>query len=70
MDAIWHELGGATTATADGLQVNLHLIDVAPGPIFAGLEGLHDRVLGLMKMLGGVFVLRGIAAAYVAALHA
>jgi hypothetical protein len=70
MDAIWHELAGGTTAMAAGLQVDLHFVYVAPGPGFAGLEGFHDGVLGLMEMLGGVCVLRGIAAAYVAALHA
>jgi hypothetical protein len=44
-----------------------YLIDVAPKPVFTRLDGFHDRVLRGAKMLGGVLVLRGIAAAHVAA---
>jgi len=44
-----------------------NLIDVAPSPVFAGLEGFHDGVLGRVKVFGGVFVLRRIAATDVAA---
>src|SRR4029077_236689 len=44
-----------------------HFIDVAPIPVFARLDGLHDGMLRRVKMLGGVFVLRGIAAAHMAA---
>jgi hypothetical protein len=53
-----------------GLDVDFHLIYIAPAPIFAGLERFHDRVLGEMKMLGGVGVLRRIATADVAAFQA
>jgi hypothetical protein len=62
--------GTAPRVDVVGLQVYFHFVYVAPGPIFAGLEGLHDGVLGLLEMLGGVLVLGGIAAAYVTALHA
>ena len=37
-------------------ELQLDLIDVAPAPGLAGLERLHDRMLGAMEMLGGVFV--------------
>jgi hypothetical protein len=44
-----------------------YFIDVAPKPVFTRLDGFHDRVLRGAKMLGGMFVLRGIAAAHMAA---
>jgi hypothetical protein len=44
-----------------------NLVDVAPGPVFTGLEGFYEGVLGGVKVFGGVFVLRRIAAADVAA---
>src|SRR5579872_5634930 len=43
------------------------LVDIAPGPVFTGLEGFYDGVLGRVKVFGGVFVLRRIAATDVAA---
>jgi hypothetical protein len=46
------------------------LVDVAPGPIFAGLERFYDGVLGGMKVFGGVSIFRRIAAADVAAAQA
>ncbi len=39
------------------------LIDVAPAPVFARLEGLDDRVIGRMEVFGRVLVLRGVATA-------
>src|SRR6516225_9938977 len=45
-------------------------VHIAPAPVLAGLERLHHRMLGLMKMLGGVLVLGGVTAAYMAALEA
>jgi hypothetical protein len=47
--------------------VQKHFVNIAPAPIFAGLEGFDDGVLGLVKMFGGVFVLRGIATTDMAA---
>jgi hypothetical protein len=49
------------------LNLDLGLVDVAPAPVFTGLEGLDDGVRRLMKMLGRVFVGRAVAAAYVSA---
>jgi hypothetical protein len=43
------------------------LVDVAPAPIFARLEGLDNRVVGRVEMLCSVFVFRRIAAADVPA---
>src|SRR5580698_3407180 len=45
------------------------LVHVTPDPIFAGLDGLHQRMLGSVKMLGRVLILGGIAAAHVATLQ-
>src|SRR5690242_11745154 len=42
-------------------------VDVAPHPGFTGLLCADDGMLRSVKMLGGVFVLRGVAAADVAA---
>ena len=52
------------------IKLEHHLIDVAPTPGLAGLEGGDDRVLRTMEVLGRVLVLRVVAAAYVPALHA
>jgi hypothetical protein len=43
------------------------LIHVTPAPVFALFKGLDDRVLGGMKMLGGMLVGRRIATADMAA---
>src|SRR5579871_3476036 len=50
------------------LQENL--VHITPSPVFAGLERLHDRVLGVVEMLGGMLVLRTVAAAYMATFQA
>jgi hypothetical protein len=52
------------------IEFEFEFVDVAPAPGFAGFEGFHDGVLGLMEVFGGVFVLGGITAADVAALEA
>ena len=39
-------------------------------PVLDGVQGLDDRMAGLLKVLGCMHVLRGIAAADVAADHA
>ena len=51
------------------LKLNEQLVHVAPAPVFAGLEGLDDGVVGRVEMFRGVLVLRVIAAADVAALQ-
>src|ERR1700693_1047356 len=33
-------------------ELNFHLIDETPAPVFARLDGLHDRVLGGVVVLG------------------
>jgi hypothetical protein len=56
--------------SAKALSLEHDLVEVAPQPVFARLEGLYDGVLGVMKMLAGVFVFGGVAAADVAAFAA
>jgi hypothetical protein len=46
------------------------LIDITPAPILTWLKRLDDGVLGVVKVLGGVFILRRIAATHMAALRA
>jgi hypothetical protein len=53
------------TATLEALEEKL--VDIAPAPLFARLEGFNYRVPGGMKVFGRVLVLGRIAAAYVAA---
>ena len=43
------------------------LVNVAPAPVFTGLEGLDNGMAGCMEMPGSVFVLRGVATANVPA---
>jgi hypothetical protein len=42
-------------------------IYVAPAPVFSWLKRFNDRMPGCVKMSGGMFVLRAIAATDVAA---
>jgi len=51
-------------------EVQLELVDVAPTPRLTRLDGPHDRMLGRVKVLGRVLILRGIAAADVPAFQA
>ena len=44
------------------LEVDHKLVNVAPAPALAGLDGTHDRVFGGVEMLGGVLVFGGVAA--------
>src|SRR5881396_2561542 len=54
---------------ARGLRRRLEsqLIDITPAPVLARLEAAHDRMLGLVKVLGGVTVGGIVAAADVTA---
>ncbi len=45
-----------TRAVCDSIKLDFDLINEAPPPVFAGLERFHDRVLGMLKVFGGVFV--------------
>ena len=66
-----HASGAAKRYTTKDAVLHHHdLVDIAPAPIFTGLEGLDDRVVSGVEVLGGMFVLRGIAAADVPALGA
>jgi hypothetical protein len=51
-------------------EIQLNLVDETPTPIFARLDGPHNRVLDRVKVLRGVLVLRGIAATNISADHA
>jgi hypothetical protein len=51
-------------------EIQLHLINVTPAPILAGLKRLYDGMLRVMKVLGRMLVLRRVAAANVAAFQA
>jgi hypothetical protein len=51
-------------------ELEFNVIDITPAPFFTRLKRLDDRMFGRMEMLGGVFVLRGITTADVAASHA
>ena len=57
-------------ARKDALLLENDFVHVAPDPIFAGLDGLHQGVMRSVKMLGGVLVLGRIATAHVSALQA
>ena len=46
-------------------QLALDLVDVAPGPTLARLDGADDGVLAAMEVLGRVLVLGRVAAAHV-----
>jgi hypothetical protein len=52
-----------------GCFANDHFIDVAPNPLFSGLDGAHDGMVDVAIMFGSVFVLGGIAATDIAAGH-
>ncbi len=43
-------------------KLEYYLVDVTPTPVFIRLEGLDNRVVGRVKMLGGVRILRIVTA--------
>ena len=45
------------------LKIEEELVKVTPAPVLIWLEGLHDRVVGRVEMLGGMRILRLVAAA-------
>jgi len=51
------------TSAATVLFSQIHAIDIAPAPIFAWLEGLHESMAGGVKMFGRMFAGGGVAAA-------
>jgi hypothetical protein len=62
--------GVSKNFTIELCNVQLHLINVAPAPIFARLNRPHNRVLRRMKMFRSVLIFRRIAASHVPANHA
>src|SRR5258706_12649265 len=62
------EQGAAGSASSTRLcELQVHLVDIAPAPAFAGLERSDDWVLGRVEVLRRVLVLRVVAAADMAA---
>src|SRR3712207_6434727 len=51
---------------ASRLDAEHHLVHVAPAPVLPLFGGADDRMPGLVGVLAGVLVLRGVAAAHVA----
>jgi hypothetical protein len=43
-------------------KLEYYLVDVTPTPVFTRLEGLDNGVVGRVKMLGGVLILRIVTA--------
>jgi hypothetical protein len=58
------------TAPLRGDRARNHFVDIAPDPVFSGLDRTDQGMAALVKMLGGVFILRRIAATDVPAYHA
>jgi hypothetical protein len=54
-------------ARKNSRELHRHLVDVAPAPTLAGLEGGHDRVLRRAEVLRRMLVLRAVATADVPA---
>src|SRR5919198_5820275 len=54
-------------ASGPGLDHERHLVDVAPRPVLAGLQGAHDRMVARGGVLARMLVGGGVAAADVAA---
>ena len=60
----WAELASPASRGSIGSESGkrqLDLIDIAPAPILTRLKGLDHWMVGGVKMLCGVLVLRGIA---------
>ena len=43
-------------------KIEKELVDVTPAPVFPGLEGLNNRMIGRVEMLGGMRILRIVTA--------
>ena len=52
------------------LEVEFHLIYIAPAPVLSRFEGPHDRMVRSVKMHRGVLVLRAVTASHMAAFQA
>jgi hypothetical protein len=51
-------------------KIQFNLIDIAPAPVFAGLERPDDRVIGAVEVLPRMLVFGGIATTHVPAFQA
>jgi hypothetical protein len=49
------------------MEIKFDLVEITPPPVLARLEGLHDRMISCLEMLRCMLVLRGVAAADMAA---
>jgi hypothetical protein len=58
-------LSPASAANLD--LTGFDFVDVTPDPVFPGLNGPNQRMFAAVKVLGGVLVLRRIAAIYLSA---
>jgi hypothetical protein len=54
--------GDVYGSTDRSSRLEEQLVDVTPDPVFTRLEGLNDRVVGGVKMLSGVRILRIVTA--------
>ncbi len=48
--------GAVQVARGRSGEVEHYFIDVAPAPVFAAFDGLHDGVFGGVEVFGGVLV--------------
>jgi hypothetical protein len=63
----WVICGVRAVTVTSALSSYKHFIHVTPAPVLARLKGLHHGMLGLMKVLGSVFVLGRVTTADVTA---
>jgi hypothetical protein len=56
--------------TLRGHRARNHFVNVAPDPVFSGLDRANHGMAGVVKVFGGVFILRRIAATHTPARHA
>lgn len=60
---IWLEAFMSTWIKPLSSKLEHYLVDVTPTPVLPWLEGLDNRVVSRMEMLGGVLILRIVTAA-------
>jgi hypothetical protein len=57
MESATMRLNSFLRKTNRSSRLEQNLIDVTPDPVLSRLEGLNDRMVGRMEMLGSVLVL-------------
>jgi hypothetical protein len=70
MWSVSHVDSQAANGNSGQSEIKHHLVDIAPSPILTRLKRLHNRMLGPVKVLGRVLILRRVAATDVTARHA